>query len=334
MNEADRSGRVVVITGASSGIGRCSATLFASQGWRVGLVSRFRAGLESVQAEIEGAGGVAAVAVADVRDDSALERAAAALEAALGPIDVWVNCAGNGVYGRFVDVPAAEFDCVTDVTYRGTVNGTRAALRRMQPRNCGVVVNVCSAIAYHGLPALTSYSGAKAAVRGFTDSVRAELAVDRSRVRIAIVFPPAVNTPFFSHAATHRARPPRPARPVYPPEVVARGILLAASGARREVRVGAIVTLFELGKRLAPALVERAIVRLGYDGQETDSAEAARLRDPSLFAPPLRVSGAAGPFGGEARGVPVLDWLVRAPVLWGVGVVLVLGVLWGVLGRG
>jgi short-subunit dehydrogenase len=197
--------RVVAITGASSGIGRCTASLFASTGWRVGLIARGQPGLEAVCGEIVAAGGAACVAAADVRDAAALEAAAAAIEDALGPIDVWINCAGNGVYGRFLDVPAHEFDCVTDVTYGGTVNGTRVALRRMLPRDAGVVVNVCSAIAYHGMPLLTSYSGAKAAVRGFTDGVRAELVHDRSRVRATIVFPPAVNTPFFSHAVTYMA---------------------------------------------------------------------------------------------------------------------------------
>jgi short-subunit dehydrogenase len=264
--------------------------------------------------------------VADVRDDAAVEAAAISIDAGLGPIAVWINCAGNGVYGRFVDVPADEFDCVTDVTYRGTVNGTRAALRRMMPRNVGTVVNVCSAIAYHGMPLLTSYSGAKSAVRGFTDGVRAELAFENSSVHVTIVFPPAVNTPFFSHAATHMARPPRPAKPVYAPEVVAEGVYRAALGRQREVRIGAITTLFELGNKLVPFLVDRAIGRLGYAGQETDCPEAARLRDPNLFASSGKVFGAAGTFGTEARGVPVLDWLFRARVLVGAGAVLGLAI--------
>jgi short-subunit dehydrogenase len=322
MTKPPTNHRVVAITGASSGIGRCTAILFASRGWRVGLIARGEAGLRSAQAEIEGAGGTACMTVADVRDAAALERAADSIERALGTIDVWINCAGNGVYGRFVDVPPEEFDCVTDVTYRGTVNGTRAALRRMLPRNAGTVVNVCSAIAYHGMPLLTSYSGAKAAVRGFTDGVRAELAHDASRVHVTIVFPPAVNTPFFSHAATHMARPPRPAKPVYQPEIVAAGILHAATARRREVRVGAITTLFELGNKMVPGLVDRAIGRLGYEGQETDSPEAARLRDPTLFAASARASGNRGPFNDEAKGVPALDWAFRVPGMLVVGAAL------------
>ncbi len=322
---------VAVITGASSGLGRCTATLFARHGWQVGLIARGEAGLDSVRAEIAATGGRAMAVIADVRDDGALESAADRIEASLGPIAVWINCAGNGVYGRFVDVPADEFDCVTDVTYRGTVNGTRAALRRMVPRNAGTVVNVCSAIAYHGMPLLTSYSGAKAAVRGFTDGVRAELAHERSRVHITIVFPPAVNTPFFSHAATHMARPPRPAKPVYAPSVVARGIFRAATARRREVRVGAITTLFEIGTKLVPGLVDRAIGRLGYEGQETDNPEAAVLREPTLFVPSARAWGAEGPFLAEAKGVPALDW-VRAPMVFG-GAAVAAVVAWVLLRR-
>ena len=299
--------RVVVITGASSGIGHRTATMFAEAGWRVGLIARGEAGLSALSAAICAAGGTSATALADVADADALEAAAMALERSLGPITVWINCAGNGVYGRFLDVPAAEFDCVTGVTYTGTVNGTRVALRRMLPRNEGTIINVCSAIAYHGMPLLTSYSGAKAAVRGFTDGIRAELVHDRSRVRITIVFPPAVNTPFFSHAPSYMDKPPRPAKPVYQPDIVARAILRAATAPRREIRVGAITSLFELGNKLVPFLVDRAIGQLGYEGQETDNPDAARLRHPTLFAPSPHASGAYGPFSAEARGVPMLE---------------------------
>ena len=321
------SARVVIIAGASSGIGRCTASLFARQGFRVGLIARGKVGLAAIRDEITASGGLACAVTADVCEPGALAQAAAATEAALGPVSVWINCAGNGVYGRFVDVPAHEFDRVTDVTYRGTVNGTRAALQLMLPRNSGVIVNVCSAIAYHGMPLLTSYSGAKAAVRGFTDGVRAELAFEASKVRISIVFPPAVNTPFFSHAVTHMAKPPRPAKPVYQPEIVAVGILRAALTGKREVRVGAITSLFELGNKLVPALVDRAIGQLGYTGQETDNPEAARLREPTMFAPSATASGAHGPFDDEARGVPVLDALVRAPVLAAIGVLVALALV-------
>jgi short-subunit dehydrogenase len=253
--------KTVVITGASSGIGRCTA--------------------------------------------------AAAVEGELGPIDVWVNCAGNGVYGRFQDVSAEEFRRVTDVTYLGTVNGVRVALRRMVARDSGVIINTCSGIAFGGLPFLSSYSGAKHAVRGFTDSVRHELEHDRSRVRLTTIYPPAVNTPFFAHAPSYLPGSPRPAKPVYQPEVIADAILLAAGGRYREIKVSGVTVLFAWAMRLVPGVVNMAIRRLGMEGQLTQDGESARMREPTLFAPSERASGVHGTFGGEARRFSVQMWLLR-----------------------
>ena len=305
----------VVITGASSGIGRCAATLFGRHGWRVGLVARDGAALDSIRCELIAAGVCAAAAPADVAEPAALEQAAAALEAELGPITVWVNCAGNGVYGRFLDVSEDEFRRVTDVTYMGTVNGTRVALRRMMARDAGTIVNVCSAMAFQGLPMLSSYSGAKHAVRGFDDSVRHELIQERSRVMLTTIYPPAVNTPFFSHAISHMAGSPRPAKPVYQPEIVADAVLLAATHRRAEIRVSGITLLFVFATRLVPGLVNMAVQRLGSSGQRTDDPDAARLREPTLWAPSTRGSCIHGPFGAESRGFSIQMWLTRRPLL-------------------
>lgn len=303
--------RTVVITGASSGIGRCAASSFGAAGWQVGLLARGRAGLEAIRTELAAAGVPAAIAVVDVVDPDALEAAAVAIEAELGPIDVWVNCAGNGVYGRFQDVSAAEFRRVTDVTYLGTVNGVRVALRRMLPRDAGTIINLCSAIAFGGLPFLSSYSGAKRAVRGFTDSVRHELRHDRSRIRLTTIYPPAVNTPFFSHAVSYLPGSPRPAKPVYQPEIVADAILLAARRYHREIRVSGVTVLFALAMRLMPGAVNAAIHRLGMEGQLTQDREAHRLREPTLFTPSDHPSGTHGPFGREARRFSVQMWLLK-----------------------
>ena len=308
---APEQARVVVITGASSGIGRCTAALFSRKGWQVGLIARSGPGLDALRQELVKAGGRAVAAIADVSDPAALEQAAAAMEDTLGLIDVWVNCAGNGVYGRFVDVPEQEFREVTNVTYLGAVNGTRVALRRMQPRNAGTIVNVCSAIAFHGMPLLSSYSGAKYALRGFTKALRCELRHEGSRVQVTTIYPPAVNTPFFSHAASHMEHPPRPMWPVYQPEIVADSIHLAATSRRGEMQVGGITVLFALCSRLLPRLVGRAILRLGPAGQMTDSPEAARLREPTLFAPSPTPSGARGPFNAGACGFSVQLWASR-----------------------
>ena len=253
----------------------------------------------------------AATAVACVTDSAGLRRAALAITAELGPPDVWINCAGNGVYGRFASVPQAEFDHVTAVTYGGTVNGCRVALEHMRPRGRGVIVNVCSAVAFHGLPLMTSYAGAKAAVRGFAQALQAELSIEGSHIRVSTVFPPAVNTPFFSHAVSHMGWPARPAPPVYQPEVVAEGIYLAATSGRAEVVVSGTAVAFQLAMRISPRLIAYAMCRLGFDGQLTRDPEAARLEQPTLFAPLAVASPVHGPFGRLARRSSVQLWASR-----------------------
>lgn len=293
--------RVAVITGGSSGLGRCTAAIFARHGWRVGLIARGAAGLAASATDVTAAGGAAAVAVADVTDSAALAAAADAIERALGPAEVWINAAGNGVYGRFIDVPEAEFRQVTDVTYLGTVNGTRVALGLMRPRNRGTIVNVCSGVVFHGLPLMTSYSGAKAAVRAFGQALRIELAFERSAVRVSTVFPPAVNTPFFHHAISHMGWPARPVPPVYQPDVVARGIYMAAITGRPEMTISGTVACFALMSRIAPVLTGTVVRRLGVEGHLTRDAAAEHGAAPTVFAPSAEPSSVHGAFGQRAR---------------------------------
>ncbi len=301
----------VIITGGSSGIGRCTANLFARHGWRVGLIARGPVGLAAAVADLRAIGAQAATAIADVAVGASLQAAAEAIAAELGPPDVWINCAGNGVYGRFVTVPDAQFDQVTAVTYGGTVNGCRTALTLMVPLGCGTIVNVCSAIAFHGMPLLTSYAGAKAGVRGFTQSLQAELSIERSRIRVSTVFPPAVNTPFFSHAMSYMGWPARPARPVYQPEVVAAGIFLAARLGQPEMAVSGTAAVFWLATRLSPRLVALLMTRMGYDSQLSRDPCAAGLEDPTLFTPSFRASPVHGPFNHRARHFSIQVWLSR-----------------------
>lgn len=293
--------RVVIITGGSSGIGRCTAALFARRGWKVGLIARGAEGLAASRRDIEAAGGRAAVAQAEVTDSAALARAADALIAALGPVDVWINCAGNGVYGRFDDVPEHEFQRVTDVTYHGAVNGTRVALAKMRARDAGTIVNVCSAIAFYGLPLMSSYAGAKAAVRAFGQAVQGELRLERSRIRISTVFPPAVNTPFFSHAVSHMGWPARPAWPVYQPEVVAQGIWQVVASGRREMTISGTATAFSFATRMTPSLIAWCMARFGIEKQLTRDPDACQLQEPTLFAASQRVFDIRGPFSKGAR---------------------------------
>ncbi len=293
--------RTIFITGGTSGIGRATAAHFARAGWNIGLIARGEPGLAQVAADAREAGRQAATAIADVSDPAALDRAAAMLAAALGPPDVWINCAGNGVYGQFAQVPPDQFDRVTAVTYLGTVNGCRTALGLMQPRGHGTIVNICSAAAFHGLPMMTSYAGAKAAVRGFAQALRAELRIARSPLRIVTVFPPAVNTPFFSHAVSHMAWPARPAPPVYQPEIIAAGIYHAARKGGAEVVISGTASLFSTATRVAPGLIAWCMTQLGFEGQLSRDAEAEALSDPTLFHPSTRPGPIRGPFGRHAR---------------------------------
>ncbi len=293
--------RVVIITGGSSGIGRCTAGLFAREGWTVGLIARGQAGLLDAAAAVRQAGGRVGVAMADVAIGGDLVVAAESLAAELGTPDLWVNCAGNGVYGQFSIVPHAEFDRVTAVTYTGTVNGCRTALYLMTGRGHGTILNVCSAAAFHGLPMMTSYAGAKAAVRAFTQALRAELRIARSHVRVVTVFPPAVNTPFFSHAVSHAAWPARPARPVYQPEVVAAGIYHAVTKGGGEVVITGTASLFRVAARAAPELIAWCMTRLGFEGQLSRDPQACALAAHTLFAPAASASPVHGPFGRHAR---------------------------------
>jgi short-subunit dehydrogenase len=312
LKHAAKDGRpVIVITGASSGIGRCTAKLFAQKGWQVGLIARGEIGLQAASADVAREGATTIAIQADVAELSALETAAAQFERRLGPIDVWVNCAGNATFGRFLDTPADEFQRVTDVTYLGTVNGTRAALQRMLPRDRGVIINVCSAVAYHGMPLMSSYSGAKHAVRGFGQSVRAELAEEGSRVRLSTLFPPAVNTPFFEHAVSHMGRAARPMPPVYQPEIVADAIYLAATSTCLEMPVSFTTVLFSIGARFVPGFVRQLIRKLGYSGQLTDTSVSPNLR-PTLFAASDRASPVHGRFSAEARSNSMHISLLRA----------------------
>ena len=283
--------------------------MFATKGWRVGLIARGQAGLAATAETLRSQGAEVWTASADVALASEVDEAARALTARLGAPDIWVNCAGNGVYGRFSDVPHQEFDRVTAVTYGGTVNGCRSALALMGPLGRGTVVNVCSAVAFHGLPLMTSYAGAKAAVRCFGQALRAELRIARSPIRVSTIYPPAVNTPFFSHAVSHMGWPARPAPPVYQPEVIAAAIYLAALRGTPEMLVSFTVVVFSLVNRMAPGVIAWTMTRLGFDGQLTRDSAAAALEQPTLFSPSASASPVHGPFGRKARRVSVQLWL-------------------------
>ncbi|MEW5851212.1 MAG: SDR family oxidoreductase [Myxococcota bacterium] len=291
--------QVVVITGASAGVGRATAKAFARQGACVALLARGRDGLAGAYEDVIRAGGEALVIPTDVADPVQVLTAAARVVEAWGRIDVWVNNATVTVFAPFMQVTPEEYQRVTDVTYLGTVYGTMAALRHMSARNQGTVVQVGSALAYRGIPLQSAYCGAKHAIQGFTESVRAELIHDHSDVRITMVQLPALNTPQFEWNRAKLPRAPQPVPPIYQPEVAARAIVWAARHAPREVNVGAMTSVVINGNKLLPGVGDWYLGRTGYDSQQTDTPLPPGRPD-NLFRPVPGDHGAHGPFDDRA----------------------------------
>jgi short-subunit dehydrogenase len=267
------SKNVVVITGASAGVGRATARAFAASGAKIGLIARGVERLEATAREVEAAGGEALVVPADVADAEAVERAAERVERSFGLIDVWVNAALATVFAPFHLIAPDEYRRATEVTYLGFVHGTMAALKRMRTRDSGTIVQVGSALAYRSVPLQAAYCGAKAAIRAFTDSIRSELIHDRSKVHITMVQMPALNTPQFDWARNKLRWRPQPLPPIFQPEVAARAIVFAASAGRREIYVGGPTVQAVFANMIAPGLLDRLLAKKGYSGQLTGDAE-------------------------------------------------------------
>jgi NADP-dependent 3-hydroxy acid dehydrogenase YdfG len=300
---------VVVVTGASAGVGRATARELGRRRAWVGLLARGEDGLEGAALEVEDRGGRALPVVADVADAAAVEAAARAVEEALGPIDVWINNAMVTVMAPVKELAAEDARRVAEVTYLGTVYGTLAALRRMLPRGRGTIVQVGSALAYRAIPLQAAYCAAKHAVVGFTDALRSELIHDRSGVRLTAVHLPALNTPQFTWSKTTLDHEPQPLGTIYQPEVAARAIVHAAlHPRRREYWVGTSTMVAILGQRLAPAVGDRYLARTAVEGQQTDEPIDPRRQD-NLSRPVPGDHGAHGPFDDRARGHSVQLWL-------------------------
>ena len=299
--------QVVVITGASAGVGRAAVRKFARHGARVGLLARGSDGLEAARREVEELGGEALVIPTDVANADEVESAAAQIENTFGDIDIWINNAMTSVFSPIRQMTAAEFRRVTEVTYLGYVYGTLAALERMLPRDRGVIVQVGSALAYRGIPLQAAYCAAKHAVQGFCDSLWCELLHDKSNVKVTMVQMPALNTPQFGWVKSRLPRKAQPVPPIFQPEVAAEAIYFAAHNPRREFYIGLPTVKAIVADKIAPGLLDRYLARTGFESQQYDGAED-RNRPDNLWQPAPGDHGAHGAFDAQAK-----SW---SPQLW------------------
>ena len=302
--------KVIVVTGASAGVGRATVRRFAKDGARIGLIARGRDGLEGAKSDVEAAGGRALACPCDVADARAVEEAAERIEEAFGPIDIWINAAFAGVLAPFSEMSLEDFERVTRVTYLGQVHGTYAALSRMIPRDRGAIVLVGSALAYRGIPLQSAYCGAKHAIQGFHDSVRSELIHARSKVRISMVQLPGVNTPQFDWIRTSMPMQPKPASPPYQPEIAAEAIHFAARSGRKEVKLGWPTLQAIWADRLASPVMDRYLARTAVSGQQSDQPVASDRKD-NLYEPVAGDHGAHGSFDDKARRRSSQLWLTK-----------------------
>jgi short-subunit dehydrogenase len=311
------SGKVVVVAGASAGVGRATVRELARQGADVGLIARGEDRLAAAAEEVRGLGRRACAAPADVADAEQVERAAQRIEAELGPVDVWINVAMTAVLAEVMDTTPEEFLRVTQVTYLGSVHGTQAALRRMVPRDSGVIVQVGSALSRRGIPLQATYCGAKHAIKGFLDSLRAELIHRGSHVRVALVQLPGLNTPQFGWVRTRLRKHPQPVPPIYQPEIAARAIAHAAAHPRREIWIGFPTVYTIVGEKVASGLMDRYLGRTNEQAQQTGIDIDPDTRVDNLLAPPPGDPGPHGIFDDKAKTRSPQTWLTlhKRPVL-------------------
>lgn len=302
--------KVVVVTGASAGVGRAAAMAFAQAGAAVAILARSEERLSATAQEIYALGSKALAISLDIADPDQVNNAAARIEEELGPIDVWVNNAMVTVMSRAVEMTAEEYRRVTDVSYHGTVYGTLAALKYMRARDKGTIIQVGSALAYRGIPLQSAYCAAKFAVRGFTDSLRVELLYERSNIHITMIQLAAFNTPQFEWARHRLSAQPQPLPPIFQPELAARAILWSAHHRRRELYVGFPALKVILGNKLFPALADRMACRQAFTGQmDLTVPPASPDRVDNLFTTPPGKQSSHGRFDERATTWSLQFWL-------------------------
>lgn len=327
---------VAVVTGASAGLGRAIACAFAKRGASVGLIARGGAGmdgLEGAKRDVEALGGKALMLPCDVADPEQVEAAAEKAEAELGPIDVWVNDAMTSVFGPVDEISAADYKRVTEVTYLGQVYGAMSALKRMKKRGKGHIILVGSALAYRGIPLQSAYCGAKHAIQGFADSLRAELLHAKSRIHICMVQMPAMNTPQFDWVKNLMPDKPQPVPPIYQPEVAAEAVYWAAHHRRREIFVGGSTDIAILGNKLFPQVGDWYLSRTGFRSQQRLGEPTNHAAPDNLYEPLSGDRGMHGDFDDKAKSSSKQLWLSlhRKSLFAGLGLAGL--ATWAVLGK-
>lgn len=292
--------KTAVICGGTAGVGRATAHAFAQAGFRIAVIARGEEGLADTRAELEEKGTMTLAISADMADAEAVDKAAERIEAELGPIEIWINAAMATVFGPVNKTSAAEYKRVTEVTYLGFVHGTLAALRYMESRNRGTIVQVGSALSYRAIPLQSAYCAAKFAIRGFTDSLRCELIHTNSRVRLTMVQLPAHNTPQFDWSRNKMQKRPQPVPPIHTPEVAARAIVRAATDAPRELWLGRASLQAIIGNMFMPGLLDRMMAKQAWSGQMTDEPADANQPD-NLFQPVVGLHRLEGRFSDQAK---------------------------------
>lgn len=304
-----KKAEVVVVTGASAGVGRAIVQAFALRGAHIGLLARGREGLEGAKRDVEQSGGQALVLPTDVANAEQVEAAASKVEESFGPIDIWINVAMASVFSPAKEMKPEEYKRVTEVTYLGQVYGTLAALKRMLPRDRGRIIQIGSALAYRGIPLQSAYCGAKHAIQGFTESVRAELIHDKSNVKITMVQLPAVNTPQFSWVKSRLPHKAQPVPPIYQPEVIADAVTWVADHYRRQLFIGLSTVIVIQGNKIAASYGDRYLGKTGYKSQQTNQPEDLH-RPNNLWAPvdDDHDHGAHGAFDVQAKSRSLQVW--------------------------
>ncbi len=299
--------RVIVVTGASAGVGRATVRAFAKEGAHIGLIARGHDGLEGAKRDVESRGGKAIMLPTDVADAGAVEAAAERVEAELGPIDVWVNVAMTSVFSFVKQMQPEEYKRVTEVNYLGYVYGTLAALKRMLPRDRGRIIQVGSALAYRGIPLQSAYCATKHAIQGFMDSLRCELIHDGSNVKVCMIQMPGMNTPQFGWVKSRLPNKAQPVPPIYQPEVAADAIVFASHHDRREIYVGFPTVEAVVGNKIFPGLLDHYLAWTCVKGQQTNEPKDPNQPD-NLFQPVPGDHGPHGTFDSRSRNFSPQLW--------------------------